>query len=57
MKQKKPEAKSTVRFPPDVLDALRLVAAKQQRSLNGEVVWILREHLEHEAKAANKRQA
>lgn len=53
MKQRKPTAKLTVRFPLEVLDAIRLQAEQHQRSLNGEIIWILREHLEREAKAAN----
>jgi predicted HicB family RNase H-like nuclease len=50
MRTKKPEAKLNVRFPPEMLDALRVLAAKQQRSLNGEIIWILRAYLEQEAK-------
>jgi hypothetical protein len=57
MKPKKPEANLTVRFPPAMLDALRQLAAKHQRSLNGEIVWLLRVALEQEAPPTNKRDA
>jgi hypothetical protein len=56
MKHKNPVAQLNVRFPPEVLAGLRLLAAKHQRSLNGEIVWLLRAALE-EDKAADKRQA
>jgi hypothetical protein len=57
MKRKKPITQLNVRFPPEVLDALRLLAEKHQRSLNGEIVWILRAHLEQEAKATGEQHA
>jgi hypothetical protein len=57
MKQRKPAATLAVRFSFEVLDALKLQAEQHQHSLNGEIIWILREHLEREAKAANKREA
>lgn len=57
MKLKKPEANLTVRFPPETLEALRRLAAKHQRSLNGEIVWLLRVALEQEAQHDAKRDA
>ena len=35
----------TVRFPPDVLEALRALAKQEDRSLNGEIVQAVREYL------------
>jgi hypothetical protein len=45
MEQKQQGVKSQVRFPPDVLEAIRQFAKEDQRSFNGEVIWILREYL------------
>jgi hypothetical protein len=57
MKRKKPENHLTVRFPPEMLDALRDLASRQQRSLNGEIIWLLGVALEAEAKRASERNA
>jgi hypothetical protein len=54
MRTKKSEVQLNVRFPPEVLEGLRLLAAKHQRSLNGEVVWLVRVALEEETKAARQ---
>jgi hypothetical protein len=45
---KKKEIKDTginTRYPPDVLEAIRQFAKEDQRSFNGEVIWILREYI------------
>jgi hypothetical protein len=44
MEKKQQGVKSQVRFPPDVLEAIRQFAKEDQRSFNGEIVWILREY-------------
>lgn len=51
MREKQAEAKLNVRFPLEVMQALRELARKHQRSLNGEIVWIMREYIERQAKA------
>jgi hypothetical protein len=45
MEKKQQEVKSQVRFPPDVLEAIRQFAKEDQRSFNGEVIWILRGYM------------
>lgn len=57
MRTKKPEVQLNVRFPPEVLEALRLLAAKHQRSLNGEIVWLVRVALEQETQDERRRNA
>jgi hypothetical protein len=39
------EKRVSVRFPLDVLEAFRQHAKEDNRSLNSEVVWVLREYL------------
>lgn len=38
----------TVRLPHTLREALRALARKHQRSLHGEIVWALREYVEHQ---------
>ncbi len=38
----KKEQKLTVRFPDGMLDDLRKMAQGDDRSLNGEIIWLLR---------------
>ena len=33
------------RYPNDLLDTLRVLAQQHQRSLNGEIVWALRDYI------------
>jgi hypothetical protein len=40
------EQSISIRFPPDVLEALRELAQASGRSFNGEVVWALRKYVE-----------
>jgi hypothetical protein len=40
------EQSISIRFPPDVLDALRKIAQASGRSFNGEVIWALRDYVE-----------
>jgi len=42
---KKKEIKITVRFPAEVIEALRPLAEKEDRSLNGEIVQAVREYI------------
>jgi hypothetical protein len=57
MKTKKREVQLNVRFPPEVLEGLRRLAAEHQRSLNGEIVWLVRVAVEEDTKTARERQA
>ena len=40
----KGERRISIRFPWDVLAAIRALAKKHERSFNGEVIWALREY-------------
>jgi hypothetical protein len=42
----KGERRISIRFPLDVLNAIRALAKKHERSFNGEVIWALREYAE-----------
>jgi len=42
----KAERRISIRFPLDVLAALRSLAKQHERSFNGEVIWALREYVE-----------
>ncbi len=44
MREQQPEVKITVRIPPDVAEAMRRLAERNDRSLNGEIVRALREY-------------
>jgi hypothetical protein len=50
--EKKPtdEAKFNARFPRPVFEALRALAQQHERSINSELVWIVREYLERHKK-------
>lgn len=43
---RKGERRISIRFPLDVLNAIRAFAKKHERSFNGEVIWALREYAE-----------
>ncbi|HEV8193122.1 MAG TPA: Arc family DNA-binding protein [Ktedonobacterales bacterium] len=45
-KQRKDEQRISIRFPLDVLNVIRTLAKKHERSFNGEVIWALREYAE-----------
>lgn len=45
MKQMKPQYKITVRFPAELIEVLKLLAERESRSLNGEVVQAVREYV------------
>ncbi len=40
------EKRYSVRFPESVLEAVKQVAHEDNRSINGEIVWIVRTYLE-----------
>lgn len=40
------ERSVSIRFPPDLLEALKRIAEEDARSLNSEVVWALRQFVE-----------
>jgi len=44
--QKTAETRISIRFPLDVLQALRESAKRHERSFNGEVIWALRSYLD-----------
>ncbi len=39
------ETRITIRFPAEVIVVLRQLAKQHDRSLNGEIVWALREYI------------
>ncbi|HBE24322.1 MAG TPA: antitoxin [Ktedonobacter sp.] len=39
------EKRFSVRFPLDVLTAIKQLAKEDKRSINSEIVWIIREYL------------
>jgi hypothetical protein len=43
--KKQQEIKITVRFPAELIEALRPLAKQEDRSLNGEIVQAVREYL------------
>ncbi len=49
-KEKQHEQSITIRFPLDVLEAIRQLARGHDRSFNGEVVWALREYAKRHSK-------
>lgn len=48
MGEEQPRTSITWRIPADVLEALRRIAKRNERSLNGELVQALREHVRRE---------
>jgi hypothetical protein len=38
------------RYPPDLLEELRKLAQEHERSLNGEIVWALRQYIAKQQK-------
>jgi hypothetical protein len=47
--QPKSERRISIRFPLDVLNAIRKFAKQHERSFNGEVIWALREYTKRHA--------
>ena len=50
MSEQQPEVKTTVRIPPDVAQAMRRLAERNDRSLNGEIVRALREYVRRQSR-------
>jgi hypothetical protein len=42
------EQRISIRFPLDVLDAIRALAKQHERSFNGEIIWALREYAQRQ---------
>jgi hypothetical protein len=41
-----PQLNVNIRFPPPLLEQIRVLAAKDMRSINGEVIWLLTRTIE-----------
>ena len=54
MKTSESDIRITVRFPADVVAGLRVSAQEHQRSLNGEIVWAMKEYLARQPKTPRK---
>lgn len=50
MNKKQTEQRISIRFPQDLLEAIRKRAKEHERSFNGEVIWMLRTLLNQEKK-------
>ncbi len=48
MIKKQVEQRISIRFPFDLLEAIRVRAKENERSFNGEVIWLLRSALEQQ---------
>lgn len=46
---KTPTHKFSVNIPIDLLDTIKMRADDHQRSVNGEIIYMLRKHLDHVA--------
>jgi hypothetical protein len=52
---RKDETRISIRFPLDVLEVIRALAKKHERSFNGEISWALREYAaRHKHESENK---
>jgi len=50
MNKQQTEKRISIRFPIDLLEAIRKRAKASERSFNGEVIWLLRRAIEQEPK-------
>jgi len=50
MEKKSKEQRISIRFPVDLLEAIRKQAKEHERSFNGEVIWMLRQALKNKDK-------
>jgi hypothetical protein len=50
MRIKKPTTDAHVRFPSELWEAVRVLADQHERSINQEIVWLLREAVKNEQK-------
>lgn len=48
------ERRISIRFPWDVLKAIRTLAKQHERSFNGEVIWALREYAKRQQDGKGK---
>jgi hypothetical protein len=48
------EKRFSVRFPLDVLEAIKQVAKEDGRSINSEIIWLLKECLQQRQQAKKK---
>jgi len=51
MEPKKIEKSISIRFPLDIIDDIKDLAQEDERSFNGEVVWIVRQYIQERRKA------
>jgi molybdopterin converting factor small subunit len=54
MKKKQDESQLLVRFPSDLFEDVKRFAESHERSLNGEIVWALRQYVEQQKKEEEK---
>jgi len=47
------EKRFSVRFPLSVLESIKQAAKEDNRSINGQIIWIVRKHLEERGKKRN----
>jgi hypothetical protein len=47
------EKRFSVRFPLSVLESIKQVAKEDNRSINSEIIWMVRKHLEERGKKRN----
>jgi predicted transcriptional regulator len=50
------EVRITIRFPHEVAEALKTIAKLNDRSINGEVVRAVREHIERQQRETREKQ-
>jgi hypothetical protein len=44
------EKRFSVRFPPDVLETVKQLAKEDGRSINSEIIWLLKERIDQRRK-------
>jgi hypothetical protein len=55
MEQKPPIIHLNVRFPPEIIEAMRRLAQQDARSLNSEILWALRDYIVRRQKSEETR--
>lgn len=50
------ERRISIRFPLDVLAAIRRLAKQHERSFNGEVIWALRDYVQRQEQRQEQQQ-
>lgn len=56
MDNQEKETRITIRFPADVIAVLRQLAKQHDRSLNGEIVRVLRAYIKYAEKRTSEKQ-